>query len=62
MFKVSTLVPDLTSAATQAKKDEALVAIIRDGRGKMPAQKGKLMGRDFTALVQYLRALAQTKR
>ena len=61
MFKVSTVVPDLTSAATQAKKDEALVAIIRDGRGKMPAQKGRLMGRDFIALVQYVRSLASAK-
>lgn len=62
MFKVAPAALDLTSAATQEKTDEALVAVVRDGRGKMPAQKGKLMGRDFTVLVQHIRGLAPVRR
>ena len=62
MFKVPPAVMDLTVSSTTAKTDVALEAVIRDGRGKMPAFKGKLVGQDFGAVVRHLRGLAPAKR
>ena len=50
---------DLTSGDVQNKHDSELKLIIQDGKGKMPAYKGKLTDEQIESLVTYLRALKQ---
>lgn len=48
---------DLRSAEVQKQTDAALVKWIADGKGKMPAYKGKLTPADIDALVAFIRTL-----
>ncbi|HEU4889583.1 MAG TPA: cytochrome c [Thermoanaerobaculia bacterium] len=48
---------DLRSADVQKQTDAELVKWIADGKGKMPAYKGKLTPADIDALVGFIRTL-----
>jgi mono/diheme cytochrome c family protein len=48
---------DLRSAEVQKLTDAELTKMISDGKGKMPAYKGKLAAGDIDALVGFIRAL-----
>ena len=48
---------DLRSADVQKQTDAELVKWIADGKGKMPAYKGKLTPADIDALVAFIRTL-----
>ena len=52
---------DLTSAEVQKQTDDELHAVIANGKGKMPAYKGKLSEADIKALVVTMRDLAKKK-
>jgi cytochrome c oxidase cbb3-type subunit 3 len=52
-------VPDLSIASTLASKsDEQLAAVIRDGRGMMPAFVKQIVPAGIDALVEHVRALS----
>lgn len=55
--------PDFTTAEFQkARTDEALVAVITDGKSPMmPSYKSQLSADEITALVAYLRTLGTTE-
>ena len=55
MFKVEPAVLDMTAAATAGKSVADLAAVTRDGRGKMPAYKGKLSDGEISAVAAYLK-------
>jgi len=48
---------DLRSAEVQKQTDADLTKWITDGKGKMPAYKGKLSDADIHALVAFIRTL-----
>ena len=48
---------DLGSAEVQKQSDEELSGIISNGKGKMPAYKGKLTDAQISDLVSYIRTL-----
>lgn len=48
---------DLRSAEVQKQTDAELVKWIADGKGKMPAYKGKLTPAEIDALVAFMRTL-----
>jgi len=48
---------DLRSPEVQKQTDAELTKITADGKGKMPAYKGKLTDAEITALVAHMRAL-----
>ena len=48
---------DLGSSAIQSMSDADLNAAITNGKGKMPAYKGKLTDAQITDLVSYIRTL-----
>ena len=48
---------DLRSADVQKQTDAELVKWIADGKGKMPAYKGKLTPADIDALVAFIRTM-----
>jgi cytochrome c551 len=48
---------DLTSADVQKQTDAELTTLITNGKGKMPAYKGKLTDAEITSVVKYLRTL-----
>jgi len=48
---------DLASDEVQAQTDAQLMAITADGKGKMPAYKGKLADEQIKELVGYIRTL-----
>lgn len=50
-------VPDLTSAEAQARTDEELAAVIREGRGMMPPFGSQLSAQGISAIVAHLRTL-----
>jgi cytochrome c6 len=52
-------VTDLTSAEIQKKSDAELIASTTNGKGKMPAQKGKLTDAQIKDLTAYIRGLAK---
>lgn len=47
----------LSSPEVQNMSDADLTALITDGKGKMPAYKGKLSDADVAAVVKYIRTL-----
>jgi mono/diheme cytochrome c family protein len=47
----------LSSPEVQNMSDADLTALITDGKGKMPAYKGKLSDADIQAVVKYIRTL-----
>ena len=47
----------LSSPDVQNVSDADLTALITDGKGKMPAYKGKLSDADISAVVKYIRTL-----
>jgi mono/diheme cytochrome c family protein len=49
--------PDLGSAGVQKLSDSELAGIIAKGKGKMPAQEGKLSKEQINDLVRWIRAL-----
>jgi mono/diheme cytochrome c family protein len=49
---------DLRSPEVQKQTDQDLVKITADGKGKMPAYKGKLADDEIKALVAYMRSIA----
>ncbi|MDP4299119.1 c-type cytochrome [Leptothrix discophora] len=49
--------PDFSSPTALMKADPALLAVIRDGRGAMPAYQGQLREREMLDLVAHLRTL-----
>jgi cytochrome c6 len=50
-------VRDLSSAEVQKQTNAELTTIIEDGKGKMPAYKGKLSNGDIKELVSFIRSL-----
>ena len=54
-------VKDLASDDVQAQSDQDLKKVIADGKGKMPAYKGKLSDDDIAALVTFIRSLRPAK-
>jgi mono/diheme cytochrome c family protein len=50
-------VRDLRTAEVQKMSDADLVKVVTDGKGKMPAYKGKLPDADITAVVGFIRTL-----
>ncbi len=48
---------DLGSAVVQKQTDKELVALTADGKGKMPAYKGKLSADEINAVVAFIRTL-----
>jgi cytochrome c6 len=50
-------VGDLRSPDVQKMSDKDLTAIITDGKGKMPAYKGKVTEAEISALVELVRKL-----
>jgi len=48
---------NLTSADVQKMSDADLAAAIANGKGKMPAYKGKLTDAQISDLVKYIRSL-----
>jgi cytochrome c6 len=54
-------VKDLASDDVQAQSDQDLKKIIAEGKGKMPAYKGKLADADIAALVTFIRSLRPAK-
>ncbi len=47
----------LGSADVQKLSDEELTKLIADGKGKMPAYKGKVSDEDIKGLVKFIRTL-----
>jgi len=52
-------VPDLRADETQKKTDAQLIDATANGKGKMPAFKGKLTDEEIKDLVKYIRGLAK---
>jgi mono/diheme cytochrome c family protein len=52
-------VHDLRAPEVQKKSDAELAKQIRDGKGSMPAFKGKISEDDITALVAHIRELGK---
>jgi mono/diheme cytochrome c family protein len=52
-------VPDLRSADIQKKTDAQLIDSTTNGKGKMPAYKGKLTDDQIKSLVTYVHTLAK---
>jgi mono/diheme cytochrome c family protein len=52
-------VRDLTSDEVQKQTDAQLTAITTDGKGKMPAYKGKLTDAQIKDLIAFIRSLAR---
>jgi len=50
-------VRDLSSADVQKQSDAELAAIITKGKGRMPAQEGKLSKDQISELVKHIRTL-----
>jgi len=50
---------DLGSADVQKQTDKELYNLTTDGKGKMPAYKGKLTEADINALVAHMRTMAK---
>ncbi len=48
---------DLSSEEVQKQSDGELKTIVENGKGKMPAFKGKLNDEQIEALMQYIRSL-----
>ncbi len=48
-------IKDLASADVQNLKDSELKTLIEDGKGKMPAYKGKLTNAEIEDVIQHLR-------
>lgn len=61
MFKLEPAALDLTSPGAQGKTDEELAKLILEGKGKMPAYKGKLSEAKVKELVKFMRTLATKK-
>jgi len=53
-------IPSLISREVQAKSDEALVEVIKNGVGRMPAYKKKYSAEQIRLLIAYVRELAKT--
>lgn len=49
--------PDLTSPTIQAKSDQELLTVIRNGRGAMPMWEGRLGEQDIQNVLAYIRSL-----
>src|SRR5262249_13477646 len=54
-------VRNLGSEEVQKQKGEELEKVISDGKGKMPAYKGKLKEEEIDALVKFIRTFAPKK-
>ena len=52
-------VRDLGSADVQGQTDAQLIDIVTNGKGKMPAYKGKVSDDQIKGLVAYIRTLAK---
>jgi len=52
-------VRDLGAADVQAQTDAQLTEIVTNGKGKMPAYKGKLTGDQIKELIGFIRSLAK---
>lgn len=58
-FKVEIAALDLTSKAVQDKKDEELTALTTNGKGKMPAYKGKISDAEIAGLTAHIRSFVK---
>ena len=54
-------VQDLRRPEVQALPDAQLVAVITNGKGKMPAQKGRLTAAQIDQVVAYVRSLTKPR-
>lgn len=61
MYKLDPAALSLVSKAVQGKKDEELITVTTKGKGKMPAQEGKLSTEDIANAVAYIRSAAGGK-
>ncbi|OGQ79828.1 MAG: hypothetical protein A3F90_20530 [Deltaproteobacteria bacterium RIFCSPLOWO2_12_FULL_60_19] len=50
---------NIVSKETAAKKDDEMLKVIVDGRGKMPASGKSLSKQEQTQVLQYMRSLAK---
>ena len=50
-------VRDLRSADVQKQTDKELDAIVANGKGKMPAYKGKVSEAEIDALIKYIKTM-----
>ena len=48
---------DLSSAAVQKQSDAELTKVTADGKGKMPAYKGKMTDAEIAAVVAHIRSM-----
>jgi cytochrome c6 len=51
------LAPDFTKPTALLRADPQLLALIREGRGTMPAYQGVLRDRDILDIITYVRSL-----
>lgn len=58
MLKVDVSALNLTDKDTLAKKDEELLKIVVDGKGKMPSYKDKLKEDEIKSTISYTRSIA----
>jgi cytochrome c6 len=61
MFKLDPSALNLAKKDTQDKKDADLITTTTKGKGKMPAQEGKLSADDIANAVAYIRSAASGK-
>ena len=59
VFKLEPGLLDLKGKATAEKTDEALIKVVSEGSGKMPAYKKSLSAPEIAAIVAYLHPTAK---
>jgi len=61
MYKLDPSALNLLKKETQDKKDADLIATTTKGKGRMPAQEGKLSAEDIAGAVAYIRSASGGK-
>ena len=61
VFKLDPSALSLVSKTVADQKDEEISAVTTNGKGKMPAYKGKLTKEEIDGLTAYIRSLAPKK-
>jgi len=57
VFKLDASALSLVSQSALAKTDEDLTAVTAKGKGKMPAQEGKLKAEEIADIIAYVRSV-----
>lgn len=61
-FKLAPEALSLVDQETLSKSDKELVGVIREGKGKMPAYKGRLNDLEVAAILSYIRSLVPKQK